>query len=784
MKQKLALLTLLSLLGVMSSSLANAITVAPNNSLSSYNGVDYTNYYADSVLVDSGSVIEKTTAASDTSTNLSLAKSSDSMLYIGFDEKFDGIAMDVDSAATGGSYKVSYWNGSSWSTLKSTSSESIKNSSSTGVFKLTWDRPSSWDDRSIEIDSNEDGDDDTSDTLYFIRIEVVDAYDSSATISRLGVIDYNLVLDIENELGTQLTIAAEDIEITSNANDEVYAHNYDDGVHYYAFHGLGASFTYEVSKTGYVTEDDTVTLNKSQETAEVSLDYTHKIEAIDANDGDNVMITSAKAGDANVSCVIQSGDAYCPVDTDDDGESATVYASGYQSESFTLPNRTTDSTAQKVSTVEMESNSDDDDDDDDDNTDSADLTVYDLSMDDEDVLSVKVKNQGDVDANDDTYLYVYVDGDREASYKIDDNYLESDEMVSVTFELNVLEDLDEEKEVKACIDATDEVDEDNESNNCRTEEFGEDNGNDGEVDFEVTEVYGDEDNFYYTLENTGDEDANGSSSVKVKVTVEQDGDTDTVVTTSYSNTSSNDFFDAGEESTYNLGDVLEDYFDDGSDFDVTVCIDTDDNYDEDSESNNCMTVDDGDLDEHNSSESCGNFNDIEDHWAEEYICALYDRDVVDGRSSTHYYPDSTVTRAEFLKMTLLGLDYDTYEVSGVHYSDVDEDDWYYEYISYATAHDIVDGYSDGKFRPNQTITRAEAISILLKAAEQEDYNYDESDINFRDVDEDDWFAWAVVLADEYDIMNGYNNDYFYPFKDITRGEAAKIVELTYEEFTQ
>lgn len=773
MKYKLALLSLMTLLfGLSAQTLTQAFVVTE---IATYSGIDYTNYYADSVLVDSGSVIEKTTAASDSSTSLSLAKSEGSLMYIGFDEAFDGFAMDVDTSAANGSYKVTYWNGSTWSTLKSTSSADIKNNSSSGVFKVEWDRPSGWDARTLGIDSNEDGDQDTSDSLYFVKIEVVNAYDNAATIGKMGILDYNLVINVEDELGNDLQTVSDDFDLSSSGDETVYTGKVEDTTLYFALHASGSSYTYTLNPSGYVTGEDSVSIDKGRSTETLRLDFTHKISAEDADDGSSVTLTSAKAGNDNVSCTIYKGDAYCPVDTNDDGDSATVYASGYDSESFTLPNRTSDSTSQKLSTVEMTASNNNDDN-------EVDLTVTDLSMDGDDLI-VKVKNQGDQDvsSSDTPYLYVYVDGDKESSYSIDSDYLDGNETLNVTFTLDALDNLDENVEVEACVDPTDTVDESDEDNNCRTEDFGSNSSTD-EIDFEVTEIYVDDGDLYYTVANTGDKDASGT--VKVKTTAEQDGDTSTLATKSYSSSSSsNDFLDADEETTYNLGSLLDDYYDDGSDFDVTVCIDSDDDFDESSENNNCMTVDDSELDG-GSSAACGNFSDVDESWAAEFICDLYDRDVVEGRTSYRFYPDASVTRAEFLKMTLLGLDYEPYAVSGVYYDDVSSHDWYYEYVTYATAQGFVDGYDDGSFKPNQSISRAEAIALVLRAADQEDYTYHSSDIDYWDVDTSDWFAWAVVVADQADIVNGYSNNSFKPEEAITRAEASKIVDLTYQDFIE
>lgn len=77
----------------------------------------------------------------------------------------------------------------------------------------------------------------------------------------------------------------------------------------------------------------------------------------------------------------------------------------------------------------------------------------------------------------------------------------------------------------------------------------------------------------------------------------------------------------------------------------------------------------------------GHFNDIEGHWAEEYITQLQLEGVVEGSS----------------------------------FDDVDEEDWSYIYTESAYEEEIVSGYENNTFGPNNEITRAEATSIVLAA---------------------------------------------------------------------
>lgn len=771
MKRLLSLLVLVAgLSGLLPSTTSNAFTVT-------YAGADNSNDYADKVIQAAGGVLtEKTSAASNTTSNdTTLYKTASSGVLVGYSETFDGLSADVYTSASGGAYKVEYWNGSAWTTLQSITSASITDSTD-GTFQLDWDTPSDWDKTTVLMDIDEDGNTNQySGYYYFVRIIVTSAYANSATFTQIGVINYNLEVNLEDELGNALTDYTSSYSFNSTAADDtVYvSKSAGNGVEYYGFYvpSAGAAFSYTVTVPGYVSDSKDVTLDKGEMSQTFNLDYAHKIVALDAaNTSDRVTISSATAGTDDTECVISSGNAYCPVPVGEDNDIATVSASGYTTESVSIPNRSSDSDDQELTNIYLDDShgygADTE----------ADLSVDDLYFDGNE-LWADISNEGetDVSSSDTIDVYVYVDDSRKYSGTIAYNYFDAGESNSYSF-LDGEFDEGESYDIEVCIDAKDNLDEPDEDNNCRTETLKLSSSSSGEPDLDVTEIYLDsDDHVNFTVTNKGSDDVNNGEDVVIKVYVDGSSEYSKTVTQSSSTTN---FLDEDEEDTYDAGNILDD---EGSTYEVEVCVDTGEDVDESSESNNCMTVDEDSIGS-GSSEDCGKLTDIDGHWSEEYVCNLYDRDVVKGRSSTHFYPDSTTTRAEFLKMVLLDAELDTYSVSHIYYSDVSSSDWYYSYVTYATDEGYVDGYSDGTFKPNQIITRAEALVILMRVADQDNFDYDESDIDFWDVDVDDWFAYAVVIATQDDLVDGYGDDSFRPNGAITRGEAAKILDLAYEEY--
>jgi hypothetical protein len=88
---------------------------------------------------------------------------------------------------------------------------------------------------------------------------------------------------------------------------------------------------------------------------------------------------------------------------------------------------------------------------------------------------------------------------------------------------------------------------------------------------------------------------------------------------------------------------------------------------------------------------------------------------------------------------------------------------------------IIEGYSDGTMRPDQNITRAEAVKILLKVQDIDETNESGSGSNFLDVPENAWFTNIIHAAKEREIITGYTDGTFRPEAPISRAEGITIV---------
>ena len=172
------------------------------------------------------------------------------------------------------------------------------------------------------------------------------------------------------------------------------------------------------------------------------------------------------------------------------------------------------------------------------------------------------------------------------------------------------------------------------------------------------------------------------------------------------------------------------------------------------------------------------FLDAQGHAYEEEICFLYSQGVVEGYSQRSFAPEQNLTRAEFLKIAILNLGYSVTPVQSQSFTDTNSGDWYFRYVTFARSKGWVQGYTDGSFRPNNSITRAEAITMTMNIAGiRAPYPLD---LNaFDDVDPSAWYAQSVAAAAQYDIIDIFE-PYFDPNSPIRRGEMAVIAVRTWE----
>jgi|GEM_PF-4047028 len=140
-------------------------------------------------------------------------------------------------------------------------------------------------------------------------------------------------------------------------------------------------------------------------------------------------------------------------------------------------------------------------------------------------------------------------------------------------------------------------------------------------------------------------------------------------------------------------------------------------------------------------------------------------------------PDNALIRAEVASIfyNLLDESYKSGDVPS-NFSDVSSDSWYGPAVNTLADMGYIEGYDDGTFRPNNTITRTEFVAIASRFV---DLTSSEVTNTFSDVESNYWAVGYINTAYNSGWINGYEDGTFSPEKSISRAEAVKIVNTMF-----
>ena len=144
-----------------------------------------------------------------------------------------------------------------------------------------------------------------------------------------------------------------------------------------------------------------------------------------------------------------------------------------------------------------------------------------------------------------------------------------------------------------------------------------------------------------------------------------------------------------------------------------------------------------------------NFSDVSaDKWYNNAVSTLCHMGVLGGYSDGTFRPNAPITRAEFAKIAVSFAQINGFSEYG-YFTDVDSSDWYAPYVDAAKSVGLIEGYSDGSFKPENKITRAEACTIVNRVLGRKPSKNNmkiSNRINWPDCTTDDWFYEAIMEA--------------------------------------
>lgn len=176
------------------------------------------------------------------------------------------------------------------------------------------------------------------------------------------------------------------------------------------------------------------------------------------------------------------------------------------------------------------------------------------------------------------------------------------------------------------------------------------------------------------------------------------------------------------------------------------------------------------------------FADATTHWAMETVNDMGSRMIVKGFGDGTFKPNQDMTRAEFAAIIVRGLGL-MLESGEAPFSDVQSGSWYHDAILTASAYNLINGFDDGTFRPNDKITREQAMTIIAKAMtvsglKAELHGQDADGLLDPFGDAELVAAWAEAGVKDTlmaGIVNGRDGKLLDPKAYITRAEVAQMV---------
>ncbi|MFS1510876.1 S8 family peptidase [Chengkuizengella sp. SCS-71B] len=165
------------------------------------------------------------------------------------------------------------------------------------------------------------------------------------------------------------------------------------------------------------------------------------------------------------------------------------------------------------------------------------------------------------------------------------------------------------------------------------------------------------------------------------------------------------------------------------------------------------------------------FTDVETHWAKEEIKELWERGIVNGVDG-RFLPNENITRAEAITMVVRAMELNGEEPASSPFIDISSENWAYKPIFLASQAGLINGYTDGTFAPNDNLSRVEAAKIIANALGKEGV---EGENPFKDIPQGYWASGVLTQLKLDGIISGYSDGTFRPQNETSRAEFATLI---------
>lgn len=155
------------------------------------------------------------------------------------------------------------------------------------------------------------------------------------------------------------------------------------------------------------------------------------------------------------------------------------------------------------------------------------------------------------------------------------------------------------------------------------------------------------------------------------------------------------------------------------------------------------------------------FNDTQGHRYASAIDALGERQIVQGYPGNLFKPDQSITRAELLKIILFAANIERFPAEEACFRDINVNERYAEVVCTAKAMGIVQGYPDGTFKPNQKVSLVEGLKMAIVGFR----------IETKETNSERRYQKYLDFAHQHSIFSKYE---FFPEQDLSRGMMAHL----------
>lgn len=167
------------------------------------------------------------------------------------------------------------------------------------------------------------------------------------------------------------------------------------------------------------------------------------------------------------------------------------------------------------------------------------------------------------------------------------------------------------------------------------------------------------------------------------------------------------------------------------------------------------------------------------HFAEA-VYELAERNIIGGYPDGTFKPGNPITRGQAAAIIAKLTKMDLTDVENPKFKDVSESNGYYKAIAALAEANIIGGYEDGRYGPNDPIKRGQLASILVKAFDLPRYSFDATKNPFKDVIGYESHGSSILILYRLGIAGGTSPDRFSINAPVTRGQAAKMMRATEE----